>query len=128
MKQGKKAVARGIVYGALDFLVKKAGGEAEGYELFEKALSNVRPLVEVRSRRVGGSVYQVPGEVREARAKALVYRWIIESALKRSDKTMAERLGHELFEAAEGRGGAVKKKTDVHRMAEANRAYSHYAW
>jgi small subunit ribosomal protein S7 len=128
MKRGKKNTARSIVYGALDILVKKAGSEEAGYELFEKALTAARPVVEVKSRRVGGSIYQVPSEVRECRARALAYRWLLESAAKRSDKTMALRLGFELFEAAEGRGGAVKKKGDVHRMAEANRAYSHYAW
>lgn len=128
MERGKKSVATRIVYDAMDVLVKKAGAEEAGYELFEKALINIRPLVEVKARRVGGSVYQVPSEVREARSRALAYRWLIEAASKRSDKTMGLRLGAELLDAIENRGGAAKKKSDVHRMAEANRAYSHYAW
>jgi small subunit ribosomal protein S7 len=129
MKQGKKNIARKIVYDAMDTLVKKAGGDAKkGYELFEKAIYQIRPSVEVRSRRVGGGVYQIPTEVRAERALALAFRWLISSASARSDKTMGQRLAKELLEASEGNGGAVKKKVDIHRMAEANRAFSHYAW
>ncbi|MBM3894075.1 30S ribosomal protein S7 [Candidatus Dependentiae bacterium] len=128
MERGKKDVARKIVYDAMDVLVKKAGSEEAAHEMFEKVLINVSPTVEVKSRRVGGSVYQVPDEVRPSRSRALAFRWLIESAAKRSDKTMGLRLGAEFLEALENRGGAAKKKADVHRMAEANRAYSHYAW
>ena len=128
MERGKKDLAAKIVYSAMDMLAQKAGSERAGYELFEKALAGVRPVVEVRSRRVGGGVYQVPTEVREVRAKALAYRWLLGAAAKRSDKTMGARLGNELLDAVEGRGGAIKKKSDIHRMAEANRAFSHYAW
>ncbi len=127
-KCGKKSIAQRIVYDAMDMLVKKAGNEKAGFALFEKALADIKPAVEVRSRRVGGGVYQVPTEVRDIRANALSYRWLIEAASKRSDKSMGLRLGHEMLDAIEGRGGAVKKKSDVHRMAEANRAFSHYAW
>ena len=129
MQRGKKNIARFIVYEALDALVKKAGGdEKKGYELFERAIDQVRPAVEVRSRRVGGSVYQIPTEVRSSRALALAFRWISSAASSRSDSTMGKRLGRELLEASEGNGGAVKKRQDIHRMAEANRAFSHYAW
>jgi small subunit ribosomal protein S7 len=128
MERGKKDVARRIVYEAMDVLAKKAGNDEGAHELFEKVLLNVSPTVEVKSRRVGGSVYQVPDEVRSSRSRALAFRWLIESAAKRSDKTMGARLGAEFVEALDNRGGAAKKKTDVHRMAEANRAYSHYAW
>lgn len=129
MKRGKKNIARTVVYDALDLLGKKAGGDKDKtIVLFEKAFEQVRPVVEVRSRRVGGSVYQVPVEVRGERARALAIRWIINAAKSRSGKTMGMRLGQELFEANEGRGSAVKKKIDVHKMAEANRAFSHYAW
>ena len=129
MERGKKNTARNIVYGALDNLTKKSNGDEKiAYQLFEKAIKQVRPAVEVRSRRVGGGVYQIPTEVRPRRATTLSFRWIIEAAASRSDKTMGDRLAHELLDAAEGRGGAVKKKNDVHKMAEANRAFSHYAW
>lgn len=129
MERGKKSVARGIVYDAFDVLVKKSSGdEKKAYALFEKAITQVKPLVEVKSRRVGGGVYQIPVEVSTDRALALSMRWLIGSAASRSDKTMGLRLASELLEAAEGHGNAVKKKADVHRMAEANRAFSHYAW
>ena len=129
MERGKKNIARSIVYEAFDVLRQKAGNDdRKAYQVFEKALSQIRPAVEVRSRRVGGGVYQIPTEVRPRRALALSLRWLISSAASRSDKTMGKRLASEILEAAEGRGNAVKKRTDVHRMAEANRAFSHYAW
>jgi small subunit ribosomal protein S7 len=129
MERGKKDLARSIVYGAIDVLTKRSNGdEKKGYELFEKAIAQIRPMAEVKSRRVGGGVYQVPSEVRPDRALSLAYRWLLVSARTRSDKTMAQRLAAELLDAVEGRGGAVKKRQDVHRMAEANRAFSHYAW
>ena len=126
---GKKNIARSIVYEAFDILVKKQGGdELKGFQLFEKSIDQVRPAVEVRSRRVGGGVYQIPTEVRKERALALSIRWILDSASSRKDKTMGRRLAAELLDASEGRGNAFKKKMDVLRMAEANRAFSHYAW
>lgn len=129
MRCGKKNIARTIVYDALDALVKKNNGDRDrALDYFHKAFENVIPTIEVRPRRVGGSVYQIPAEVRPDRARALGMRWIVEAAQKRSDKTMGQRLAQELLEAFEGRGAAVKKKADVHRMAEANRAFSHYAW
>jgi len=129
MERGKKGAATAIVYDALDVLAKKSGGDdAKGLALFEKALGQIRPAVEVKSRRVGGGVYQVPSEVRPNRAEALSLRWLISAAAARKDKTMGKRLSSELLDALEGRGNAVKKKVDVHRMAEANRAFSHYAW
>ncbi len=128
MWRGKKSAARKIVYDALEVLVKKAGDPEKGLDLFYKALDQLMPAVEVRPRRVGGSVYQIPKEVAPNRARALAMRWLISAASERSDKTMGLRLAHELLEASEGRGAAAKKKSDVHRMAEANRAFSHYAW
>jgi len=128
MERGKKSLAERIVYGAFDILEKKAGGREEVLGLFERAVANIKPLVEVRSRRVGGGVYQVPTEVRPTRATALTLRWLIGAAAKRNDKTMGERLAWELWDASQGNGSAVKKKNDVHRMAEANRAFSHYSW
>jgi small subunit ribosomal protein S7 len=129
MWRGKKNVARNIVYGAMDELIKKCkGDEKKALELFNAAFEQVIPVVEVRPRRVGGSVYQIPVEVPKKRAQSLAMRWLIEGAASRPDKTMALRLAHELIDAAEGRGVAVKKKSDVQRMAEANRAFSHYAW
>ncbi|OQA36230.1 MAG: 30S ribosomal protein S7 [Candidatus Dependentiae bacterium ADurb.Bin331] len=129
MLRGKKGVARQIVYDAIDLISKKAGNNKEkGLETFYRAFDQVFPAIEVRPRRVGGSVYQIPVEVRPERRRALAMRWIIDAAKKRSDKTMGDRLGYELLEASEGRGDAVKKKLDVHKMAEANRAFSHYAW
>ncbi|NBV40270.1 30S ribosomal protein S7 [bacterium] len=128
MWRGKKNVASKIVYDALEMLEKKAGSKEKGYELFLKAYNEVVPLVEVRSRRVGGSVYQIPREVGKIRGRSLALRWLIEGASSRNDKTMGIRLGYEMLDASEGRGGAVKKKLDVHKMAEANRAFSHFAW
>ncbi|MFT6765616.1 MAG: small subunit ribosomal protein S7 [Alteromonas naphthalenivorans] len=129
MDQGKKSIARSIMYDAIDVLVKQSNGDKEqGLKTFYRAFENVVPAVEVRPRRVGGSVYQIPAEVRPERARALAIRWVIKAAKSRSDKTMGLRLAQELLEANEGRGTAVKKKADVHRMAEANRAFSHYAW
>ncbi|GEC97453.1 30S ribosomal protein S7 [Zoogloea ramigera] len=124
MQSGKKAVAERIVYGAFEAIVSKGGKDP--LEVFSAALSNVRPVVEVKSRRVGGANYQVPVEVRPARRMALSMRWLREAARKRSEKSMAQRLAGELLEAAEGRGAAMKKREEVHRMAEANKAFSHY--
>ena len=124
MQSGKKAVAERIVYGAFEVIVSKGGKDP--LEVFSAALSNVRPVVEVKSRRVGGANYQVPVEVRPARRMALSMRWLREAARKRSEKSMAQRLAGELLEAAEGRGAAMKKREEVHRMAEANKAFSHY--
>ncbi|MBA3751965.1 30S ribosomal protein S7 [Candidatus Dependentiae bacterium] len=126
---GKKNAARTVVYDALDILVKKAGGDKEkGLSLFIKALDQIIPSIEVRPRRVGGSVYQIPVEVPHKRGRALALRWLIAAAKPRPDKTMGIRLAHELIEASEGRGTAVKRRMDVYKMAEANRAFSHYAW
>ena len=124
MESGKKAVAERIIYGALDQVEKKA--QRDPLEVFLTALNNVKPMVEVKSRRVGGANYQVPVEVRPVRRMALAMRWLKESARKRSEKSMAQRLANELLEAAEGRGGAMKKRDEVHRMAEANKAFSHF--
>jgi small subunit ribosomal protein S7 len=124
MVDGKKAVAERILYGALTQIAKKTGKEP--IEVFAQALQNVRPFVEVKSRRVGGANYQVPVEVRAVRRTALAMRWLREAARKRSEKSMDLRLAGELAEAAEGRGGAMKKREEVHRMAEANKAFSHY--
>jgi small subunit ribosomal protein S7 len=126
MQDGKKSVAEKILYGALDSVVDKRGGEP--LELLETALENVRPLVEVKSRRVGGATYQVPVEVRPNRRNSLAMRWLIEASRKRSEKSMAYRLAGELLDASENKGAAVKKKDDTHRMAEANKAFSHYRW
>ena len=126
MVDGKKSVAEKILYGALDRLGERAGGEP--MEVLEKALDNVRPVVEVKSRRVGGATYQVPVEVRPVRRNTLAMRWLIDAARKRSEKSMAHRLAGELADAAEARGTAVKKREDTHRMAEANKAFSHYRW
>lgn len=129
MWRGKKNTARRVVYEAMDILVKKnSGDEEKALALFNKAFSQIVPAVEVRPRRVGGSVYQIPMEVESARGRSLALRWLVDSAAKRSDRTMGQRLAYELLDAIEGRGGAFKKKTDAHRMAEANRAFSHYAW
>ncbi len=125
MQSGKKSVAERIVYGAFETIVAKGNGK-DPLEVFSAALSNVRPVVEVKSRRVGGANYQVPVEVRPARRMALSMRWLREAARKRSEKSMAQRLAGELLEAAEGRGAAMKKREEVHRMAEANKAFSHY--
>ena len=129
MNDGKKSVAERIIYGALDRISEKESQEgARSLELLEQALENVKPVVEVKSRRVGGATYQVPIEVRPARRQTLAMRWLIEAARKRSEKSMAHRLAYELMDAAENRGTAVKKKEDTHRMAEANKAFSHYRW
>jgi small subunit ribosomal protein S7 len=126
MVSGKKSVAERILYGALDFLVEQ--GKGEPMETLEKALENVRPVVEVKSRRVGGATYQVRVEVRPVRRNTLAMRWLIEASRKRSEKSMALRLGGELLDASQDRGTAVKKREDTHRMAEANKAFSHYRW
>jgi small subunit ribosomal protein S7 len=124
MQSGKKSVAERIVYGAFDQIASKSGKDP--LEVFASAMSNVKPMVEVKSRRVGGANYQVPVEVRPARRAALAMRWLRETARKRSEKTMGLRLAAELMEAAENRGGAVKKRDEVHRMAEANKAFAHF--
>ncbi len=124
MTAGKKSVAERIIYGALEQVAKKSGKDP--LEVFNQALGNVRPMVEVKSRRVGGANYQVPVEVRPTRRMALAMRWLRESARKRGEKSMGIRLAGELMDAAEGRGGAVKKREEVHRMAEANKAFAHY--
>lgn len=126
MLDGKKAVAERVIYGALDVLKDK--GASEPLETLELALENVSPSVEVKSRRVGGATYQVPVEVRSVRRNALAMRWVIEAARKRGEKSMMLKLAGELGDAAEKRGTAVKKRDDVHRMAEANKAFSHYRW
>ena len=126
MLDGKKSVAESIVYGALETMETRAKADPVG--LFHNALENVKPQIEVRSRRVGGATYQVPVEVRPERAQALAIRWLISAARNRSETTMAARLSAELLDAANNRGNAVKKREDTHRMAEANRAFSHYRW
>jgi small subunit ribosomal protein S7 len=126
MLDGKKSVAERVMYGALDRVAEKRGGDP--LETLDAALENVRPAVEVKSRRVGGATYQVPVEVRPTRRNALAMRWLIEAARKRSEKSMMGRLAGELLDAAEQKGSAVKKKEEVHRMAEANKAFSHYRW
>ena len=126
MYDGKKSVAESIVYGAFDIIEGRA--KVNPIEVFRAALDNVAPAVEVRSRRVGGATYQVPVEVRTERRQALAIRWLIQAARGRNDKTMVDRLSAELLDAANNRGNAVKKREDTHRMAEANRAFSHYRW
>ena len=126
MLDGKKAVAEGIVYGA--FIVIEERTREDAVRVFHKALENVKPAVEVKSRRVGGSTYQVPVEVRPERQTALAIRWLIDFARKRPGKRMSEKLANELIEASHQRGGAIKKKEDTHRMAEANKAFAHYRW
>lgn len=126
MLNGKKSVAEKIVYSALDTI--KAKGHEEPLEVLSKALENVQPSVEVKSRRVGGATYQVPVEVRPSRRRALSMRWLIEAARKRNERTMASKLAGELLDAFEGRGAANKKREDVHKMADANKAFSHYRW
>jgi small subunit ribosomal protein S7 len=126
MIEGKKSTAEGIVYGAFGLLAERSGEEA--LEVFKKAIENVRPMLEVKSRRVGGSTYQVPVEVRSDRRNALAIRWLINYARGRGEKTMVERLAGELLDAAANRGAAVKKREDTHRMAEANKAFAHYRW
>ena len=126
MLDGKKSVAERIVYGAFDEVQQKTGGDP--VKMFHDALENIRPHIEVRSRRVGGATYQIPIEVRTDRAQALAFRWLIGTARKRSEYTMTARLSGEFMDAANNRGGSVKKREDTHRMAEANRAFSHYRW
>ena len=126
MLDGKKSVAEKILYGAIENLDKR--GEETGFDIFERAIENVKPLLEVRSRRVGGATYQVPVEVRAVRRQTLALRWLIDASRKRNERTMIERLANELFEAANERGASFKKKEDVHRMAEANKAFAHYRW
>jgi small subunit ribosomal protein S7 len=126
MHHGKRSVAESIVYGAIDIVAKKAN--SDGLKLFHQALDNVKPNLEVRSRRVGGATYQVPVEVRPERSQALAIRWLISAARERSEHTMTERLSVELMDAANNRGSAIKKREDTHRMADANRAFSHYRW
>ena len=126
MFAGKKSVAENIVYGAFDVIGKKTGNDP--VSIFHEALENVKPAIEVRSRRVGGATYQVPIEVRTDRRLALAIRWLIETARTRSENTMVERLSGELLDASNNRGAAVKKREDTHRMAEANKAFSHYRW
>jgi ribosomal protein S7, bacterial/organelle len=123
LKRGKKSVAESILYGAFDIMEKKL---EQPVELFEKAVNNVKPVIEVKSRRVGGSTYQVPTEVMPARRTALAIRWLIMNAQERTEKTMREKLAGELIDAANNRGGAIKKKESVHKMAEANKAFAHY--
>ena len=124
MEDGKKAVAERIVYGALDTVAEKS--KEEPLEMFETALENIQPMVEVKSRRVGGATYQVPVEVRPSRQVALAMRWLVDFSRKRGEKSMAKRLAGEILDAAGSKGAAVKKREDVHRMAEANKAFSHY--
>ena len=129
MKSGKKSVAESIVYDALETMSERTGQTEEvAVEMLETALDNIKPMVEVKSRRVGGATYQVPIEVRPARRRTLAMRWAIDAARKRNEKTMSQRLAGELLDAADNRGAAVKKREDTHRMAEANKAFSHYRW
>jgi small subunit ribosomal protein S7 len=129
MKSGKKSAAERIIYGALERIGEKTGKRGgEAIEVLSQALENVKPVVEVKSRRVGGATYQVPVEVRSTRRQTLAMRWVIEAARDRSEKSMSFRLAHELMEAAENRGAAVRKREDTHRMAEANKAFAHYRW
>jgi len=129
MISGKKSVAERIIYGAIDQISSKQSIEAEAaLEVLIAGLENVKPMVEVKSRRVGGATYQVPVEVRPVRRQTLAMRWVIDASRKRNEKTMAQRLAGELMDAAESRGNAIKKREDTHRMAEANKAFSHYRW
>jgi len=126
MVDGKKSISESIVYGALEIAASKSG--KEHLAVFEEALDNVRPTVEVKSRRVGGSTYQVPVEVRPVRRNTLAMRWLVDAARKRGEKSMAQRLAGELMDAADNKGASVKKREDVHRMADANKAFAHYRW
>ena len=128
MYDGKKSTAERIVYAAMDTLKRRVGPQGDPLRLFHEAMDNVKPAVEVRSRRVGGATYQVPVEVRPERRQALAIRWLIEASRKRGENTMEERLSGELMDAANNRGTAVKKREDTHRMAEANKAFAHYRW
>jgi small subunit ribosomal protein S7 len=126
MQDGKKSVAQKIMYGAIDILGKK--GEEKGEEVFSNAIENIKPLLEVKSRRVGGATYQVPIEVKIDRRQTLAIRWIIEYSRKRNERTMTDRLANELYDAANSKGNAFKKKEDIHKMAEANKAFAHFRW
>jgi small subunit ribosomal protein S7 len=126
LKEGKKSTAEAIFYGCIDVMQDRTG--EEGVKLFRKALENVKPLLEVKSRRVGGATYQVPVEVKPARRQSLASRWLIDAARSRPEHSMAERLAAEMIEASNGRGGAMKKREDVHKMADANKAFAHYRW
>jgi small subunit ribosomal protein S7 len=128
MERGKKSVAEKILYGALDKISEKTKDSDKSIELLSQALDNVKPTVEVKSRRVGGATYQVPVEVRASRRQTLAMRWLIEAAAGRSEKSMSHRLAAELMDAAENRGTAVRKREDTHRMADANKAFAHYRW
>ena len=129
MQDGKKSAAEAILYGAIGRITEKTGKQGpDAIELLSTALDNVKPAVEVKSRRVGGATYQVPVEVRASRRQTLAMRWVIEAARARTEKSMAFRIAHELMDAAENRGGAVRKREDTHRMADANRAFAHYRW
>jgi small subunit ribosomal protein S7 len=129
MMSGKKSVAEKIIYGAIDIISDRSGkDDQETISLLTTALDNVKPSVEVKSRRVGGATYQVPGEVRSVRRETLAMRWVIDSARKRNEKTMAQRVAGELMDASENRGSAVKKREEVHKMAEANKAFAHFRW
>ena len=127
MVGGKKTIAQKIVYGALD-IIKSNNQSDDPLEYFQKSINNVKPSVEVKSRRVGGATYQVPMEVRSTRAQALAFKWILTNSKKRNEKTQRERLANELIDAFENKGNSVKKKDEVHKMAEANRAFAHYRW
>ncbi len=126
LKQGKKSVAEGLFYGALDIIKEKMG--EDGLKVFKKALENVKPMLEVKSRRIGGANYQVPVEVRPERRQSLASRWLIEASRTRGEQSFRERLAGEIMEASNGAGNAIKKREDVHRMAEANRAFAHFRW
>lgn len=126
MRDGKKSKAEKILYGALEIIGKKTGQDS--LEVFHKALRNIKPAVEVRSRRVGGATYQIPMDVSPFRKQSLAIRWLLESTRKRNEKSMAEKLSSELMDAAENKGGAIKKKEETHRTADANRAFAHYRW
>jgi small subunit ribosomal protein S7 len=126
MLDGKKSIAQKIMYGAIANLDSR--GEESGFDIFEKAVENVKPLLEVKSRRVGGATYQVPVEVRAVRRQTLALRWLVDYSRKRNERTAVERLANELFEASQERGNAFKKKEDMHKMAEANKAFAHYRW
>jgi small subunit ribosomal protein S7 len=126
LQRGKKSTAEGIFYGCVDVIQQRTG--EDGLKVFKKGLENVKPLLEVKSRRVGGATYQVPIEVKPARRQSLASRWLIDSARSRPEHSMSERLAAEVIEASNGRGGAMKKRDDVHKMAEANKAFAHYRW
>jgi small subunit ribosomal protein S7 len=129
MERGKKSTAERIIYGAIDRISERTGRSGDqALQVLQTALDNVKPMVEVKSRRVGGATYQVPVEVRASRRQTLAMRWVIEASRARTEKSMAQRLAHELLEAAENRGAAVRKREDTHRMADANKAFAHYRW